>query len=275
MSLAIQWGYTPVGYSNQLPVSQGFIYFDAVTAYRKTLSGSVTKNPIDSGGNISDHFTRENPVITISAVISGVDISVNGISIFDENGNTPQNTRERRDPVRVNSDDKSLLTLLPDSIGQFFTPQKPEVVLAAQPVDTLNQIQEVLESLFSQDEAQLVTLFEYFGNNLTKKPLQNLVMTSLVFNEDANTGEGLHCDITLERISFVSLKKTQIPKGIQSQLVAADLAKRAESQNSKGKVDSTPQDGIPPNLRKQEKVKSVAADITDGVVSKLERVSTR
>jgi len=51
MSIAIQWGYTDAN-AAILPLTQGFIYFDAVTAFTKQLSGTVSKNPIDGGGNI-------------------------------------------------------------------------------------------------------------------------------------------------------------------------------------------------------------------------------
>ena len=240
MTLAIQWGYGPTSYKGREPLSQGFIYFDAVTAYRKSYSGSVSKHPIDRGGLISDHFTIENPVITMSAVISAVDISIGGVNIKDMNGNTPTNRKQYIESVKVNSDDKSLVNYLPNVAGQFFTPMKPGVVLAPQPTNVLQQIQELLESLFTEKETELVTLYEYEKSQLKKSPTENLVMTSLVFNETPESGEGLFCEITLEQVTFVNTRKANVPEGISSALVAEELDKKAATLENEGKQDSTP-----------------------------------
>lgn len=239
MTLAIQWGYPPYDDVNSLPLTQGFIYFDAVTAYKRSYTGSVSKNPIDGGGLISDHFTRENPVITISAVISSVDISIKGINIFDLDGNSPNNTRWWKDSVKVNSNDKSLTNFLPDVVGQFFTPTKPQIVLASQPVDTLEQVRDLLTSLFDRNKVELVKLYEYENSQLLKAPLGNLVLTSLSFNETPESGEGLYCELTLEQITFVSTRTAQVPSGIREALLAQDLQKKGTTLENEGKKDST------------------------------------
>ena len=247
MSLAIQWGY-----DNAEVGSLGFIYLDSVQTLKESYTGSVSKHPIDGGGNITDHFTKENPTVSISAVISGVDISVGLIDMQDYNGYSPTNVRNAPDSVKVNSTDKSLVSLLPASIGQFFTPQKPKVVLAAQPADTLRAIRDNLKELFTQNKIQLVKLYEYQGATLRHKPLENLVCTALVFNEDVNSGEGLYCDITLEQITFASYKKTTIPNNIRLAGISS------EATSDKGKVDSTPNTGAPPLLKKPEVKESLA-----------------
>lgn len=235
MSLAIQWGYYDD--PDNPPLTQGFIYFDAVTAYKRSFTGSVSKHPIDGGGLISDHFTRDNPVITLSAVISAVDISIKGTRISDLDGNTPINLRQFTDPVQIDTD--NLVRFLPNVVGQFFTPKKPDVILASQPVDTLEQIQELLQSLFLENQVELVSLYEYENNNLRRAPKTNLVMTSLTFNEDPESGEGLFCDITIEQVSFVNTRATQVDQEVREALVTANLAKKAEGLETKGKQDST------------------------------------
>lgn len=250
MSLAIQWGYYDS--DTNPPVTEGFLYFSAVSSYKQSYTGSVSKHPIDGGGNITDHFTKENPIITISAVLSGVDISTKYKAIVDNNGNTPTNLKNAPDSVKVNSTDKSLVSLLPASIGQFFTPQKPKVVLAAQSVDTLDEIKNNLTELFNNNKIELVKLFEYQGNNLRNKPIENLVITSLVFSEDVNSGQGLYFDITLEQITFASYKKTPIPNNIKLSGVTS------EGTADKGKIDSTPNTGPPPLLKRPEVKESLA-----------------
>lgn len=260
MTLALQWGYRTGSTDEAEPLTQGFLYMSCITSYKQSYTGAVSKQPIDGGGNISDHFTRENPVITLGVVISAVDISISGINITDVDGNTPTNIRSRVTPAKVNSDSNSLIKFLPNTVGQFFTPQKPSVVLASQSVDTTEQIRDLLKSLFNENAIELVTLYEYQGNNLKNSPTKNLVMTSLSFNEDSNTGEGIFADITLEQVTFVQLKKSTIPKNI-----ADLLKKKGESTDNKGKVDSTPQDGLPDYLKRKKPVTSIAADLEDGV----------
>jgi hypothetical protein len=250
MSIALQWGYFGVGETGSEPPStQGFLYFDAVTVLKKTFTGQVSKNPIDGGGNISDHFTRDNPIITFSGIISGVDISVNNrVGLEDPDGSTPTNLKPVTDALRINHDSNSLFNLIPSPIGQFFKPTSPSIVIATQSTETLKSIQSNLESLFNKDEVQLVTLYEYYQNSLKREPVKNLVMTSLVFTDSPDTGEALQCDITLEQISFAKSRRTKLSKDIQDALVAQNLKNKATSTENLGKQDSTVKEGVPPKV---------------------------
>lgn len=241
MSLSIQWGDSSIQ-------DGGFIYCDAVQVYTQNYSGSVTKHPIDAGGNVTDHFIKNNPIFTIGAVITGVDISTGTYLIQDLDGNSPYNSNEAPNAVSVNSTDQSVLKkFIPDSIGQFLSDDQPEVVVDSRRTDLLEQIRQALVDLTSgvvfnektgqfDPNIQLVRLFEY-DNTLLRKVINNLVMTKITFKEDANTGYGLYCDITFEQVTFAFLKKTVIPKDVQDA-----LKKKASSKASKGKQDSTPQD---------------------------------
>lgn len=241
MSLAIEWGDS----SQQ---DGGLIYLDAVTAYTQSNTGKVTSHPVDGGSYISDHFVRDNKKVSISAVITGIDISTGTYLIQDLDGNAPFNSNEPPTPVSVNSTDQSVLQkFLPDSIGQFLQDTTPEVVIDSRRADLLEQIREAMISLMSgtkyndktgqfDPEIQLVRLFEYDGT-LLRKITNNLVMTSLVFKEDTNSGYALYCDMTFEQVTFAFLKRTAIPKD-----VVDSLKKKSAAKSNKGKQDSTPQD---------------------------------
>lgn len=241
MSLAIEWGDSSIQ-------DGGFIYCDAVTSYTQNYSGSVTKHPIDSGGMVTDHYIKNNPIFTIGAVITGVDISTGTYLIQDLDGNAPYNSSEAPNAVSVNSTDQSVLKkFIPDSIGQFLSDSTPEVVIDSRRADLIEQIRQALIDLTAgvifndktgqfDPSIQLVRLFEY-DNTLLRKVINNLVMTKITFKEDANTGYGLYCDITFEQVTFAFLKKTVIPKDVQD-----SLKKKASPKASKGKQDSTPQD---------------------------------
>ena len=115
MSLAISWGDSSIQ-------DGGLIYCDAVTSYTQNYSGQVSKHPIDSGGLVTDHYIKSNPIFTIGAVITGVDISTGTYLIQDLDGNSPYNSNQAPNAVSVNSTDQSVLKkFIPDSIGQFLS----------------------------------------------------------------------------------------------------------------------------------------------------------
>jgi hypothetical protein len=232
MSLAIKWGYD----SYDSP-TQGFIYFDAVTSFSESNSGSVSSHPIDGGGTISDHFTRDNAKFTFSGVISGVDISYHARLVEDDIGNEPPDSTDTPSAVVINSKKNPLLKFIPDAVGQFFTPSKPSINTLVQAPETLEKIREDLRNGFSDPSP--VQLFIYDLGNLRTKPIDNLIMTSITFKEDPESGDALYCDVNLEQVTFVYTYKTQIPLNIQKALVAQDIKDKADATADKGAQDST------------------------------------
>ena len=241
MTIGIRWG------EDLTDDLGGFIYLDAVTAYTQNFKGQVTKHPIANGGNVSDHFIRDNPVITLSGVITGVDISTGVYLVQSFDGVEPVNTFPAPSAVSVNSTDQSVLQkFIPDSIGQFLGNATPNVVVDARRADLLDQIKQALTSLATGDaynsntgqytpSIQLVRLYEFDKANV-KKIINRLVITNVTFKEDANSGYALYCDITFEQVTFANLKKTTIPKDVVN-----SLKKKGAVKADKGKQDSTPQ----------------------------------
>lgn len=239
MSFALRWDDETGG---------GFIYLDAVTAYSQSYRGKATAHPIDAGGNITDHFIKNNPAFRLSAVISGVDISTGIFMIEDLQGNSPYNAIPAPSAVSVNSTDQSVLQkLIPDSIGQFLSDQTPEILIDERRTDLTRQIQDALISLTSgqivnQETGQylpqikILELYEYDNIKLTKV-INRLVMTEVTFREAPESGFALFCDFSFEQVTFTTLKKTTIP-----QEVTKPLSKKASPKNSKGRQDSTPKD---------------------------------
>jgi len=191
-------------------------------------------------------------IITVSAVISGADISTNTYLIQDLEGNVPFNSSVAPSAVSVNSTDQSVLKkFLPDSIGQFLSDSTPEVVMDGAREDLLEQVRGSLEQLNSgivfnektgqfDPNIQLVQLYEYDGS-LLRKVINNLVVTNLNFKEDPSSGYALYFDMTFEQVTFAFLKKTTVPKDITN-----SLKKKAAAPSTKGKVDSTPDAGNAP-----------------------------
>lgn len=242
MTLALRW--TPTDAENE---ASGFIYFDAVTSFSEQHRGQVTKHPVDGGGRITDHFIKENSVYNISAVMSAVDVSDATFIIMDLDGVAPYNVDMVTEPVYIMQSNglfDKVKSFIPNSIGQFIPNTEPEVVMQEERLDYLPYLKRVLQNLvtgrvYNQDtrqydsNIQVVSLYEYDELKLTNI-VRDLVVTSISIREDINTGYGLFCDLTLEKVDFVTLQKTQIPENIRSELQG-----KASGKVSKGKQDST------------------------------------
>lgn len=265
MSFAIKWGDNT---TENDPYS-GMLYFDAVTVYTQNYTGQVSKHPVDGGSPITDHFIKQNPVFTISGVFSTDDISTNSYLITDLSGKYPSNTRKSPDPVIISSTDLSVLgKLIPDSLGQFLPDQNPSASIDLPRTDLTDQIREMLiqrlegvkynEKTQQYDSfIQLVELYEYNGTFLSGV-IPRLVITNLVFREDANSGNALYCDMTFEQVTFAYLKKTTIPKD-----VATSIKGKSGSKENKGKQDSTKKDVLSPPVNEKGPDKDKMGDIAE------------
>lgn len=243
MSLAIKFGDIDDPSS-----TSGFVYMDAATQYSRDFKGSVTSHPIGSGGKISDHFIRDNPVYSFTAVISGADISIGREFIVGESGDVPMNVFPDIPEVKIKGTENNLLSLLPDSVSQFFVDAEASVSVSnTRRRDTLVRIRSLLESLFDKDGLSLITLYEYKNNKLDRF-IDPLVMTSLSFKEDPDSGLALYISVTLEKILFTSLKTTTLTKkdvaSLNSKNVASDLKPAAAPLDNKGAKNSTIPDSI-------------------------------
>lgn len=245
MTMGIKWGADD-------PENQGLIYLDAVTAYSESHSGKVTSHPVDTGSVITDHYTRDNPKFSISAVITGVDISNNSYLITDGQGNYPFNTSISPTAVSVNSTDNSVLNkFIPGSTNQFFSSSSPDVVMDGERTDLLDQIKFFLIDLMSgvklnpvtnqfDSNVQIVELYQFEGTLLIDIVF-DLVMTNITFEERPDTGRALYCNISLEQVNFVSLQKTTIPV-----TVTPTLSKKVAKKKTETKCNSTVKDSKNP-----------------------------
>lgn len=233
----------------------GFIYLDAVLTWNRNFTGQVSKHPIDGGASLTDAYINNNPVFSLSAVISGSDISLTPAFTVDENGTQPFNTRPAPSEVEVRSTDASTLTkFIPNVISQFIPDLLPEIVMDDFRSNSIEEVQDILINLqsgegYSQLTGQFetairpVTLYETDGflsliKKLPSDETKALVITSVSFREDTESGYCLYADITLEQIRFANLKKVQLPPD----LVQPVVKKKVTSKKSLGKCDSTQKD---------------------------------
>ena len=239
----MRWGDT-----NNPEEPSGYIYLDAVTNYSQDYRGQVTKHPVDAGASITDHFIKENPVFTISGVISGTDLSHIPWQLLDENQQRPLNAQEQPEPISINLQGSKLLQYLPATIGQFLGTSKPKVeFFGNQRTDLSNEVvvKDVLKGILkglkynpktdrSESHIQLVELYEFDGINI-RDIIYDLVITSFRIDENPDTGDALFLNLTLEQVTFALLEKTEIPKD-----VADAVKKKSEPVKKKSNANSTP-----------------------------------
>ena len=234
-----------------------FIYFDAITSYTEDHRGTVTKHPVDSGGNITDHFINENPTYRFSAVLTGTDISSSAIRLKDAAGNTPINAMDQPTSISIKSSGSKLLQFLPGSVSQFLPTSMPEVVLDMDSIKTDRVYEEATKYFLTEliqgayyntttsdreKRIKLVSLYQFdiYGNVLDI--VQNLVMTGLTVNETPESGDALFVDITLEQVEFAKLKRESLPEDVKK-----ELKPKVSTKKAKGKQDSTVKSCNDPN----------------------------
>lgn len=244
MTLALKYG--PEDINSEDPIEQGFIYFDSIQAYSKTIRGQVTKHSVAGGKLITDNFTRDNPTFGFTGVISVADLANNTL-IRDVSGNIPNNFNEQMSEVIVIENTSKLRNFLPSSISQFLPDQTPQVSMAGTVLrnDYKDFVTQVLERLMSGEKYDQVSgkiktyirpvkLYEFLGAALTKV-IPDLVLTSVDIREDVDTGDCLIVTLEFEQVRFVKLRTSAIPSDVASALKNMSAAK-----SNKGNVTSAP-----------------------------------
>ena len=245
MSLAIKWGNF-----EDIDSFSGMIYLDATTSYSQEYKGQVTKHPIDAPASVVDHYYKENPIFNISGVVSGVDLSSIPSSLRSDDGMFASNSRSQPFSVYFEEKGKDLLQYLPGSISQFLGKKSERPIVDLSPRTDFNSeiiARDFLKAVMEpfrynprtgkfESYIQLVSLYEFDGTNITNIT-NDLVITSLRFREDVQSGDALWMDVTLEQVQFAFLREAIIPKD-----VIKALKKKSEDKKNKGKVSSTSKD---------------------------------
>lgn len=248
MTLALKYG--PEDVNSDDPIEQGFIYFDAIQSYTKTIRGQVTKHPIAGGKVITDNFTRDNPTFGFTGIISVADLANNTL-IRDVSGNLPNNFNEQMSEVIVIENTSKLLNFLPSSLSQFLPDQTPQVSLAGTVLrnDYKDFVTQVLERLMSGEKLDVqsgkiktyirpVKLYEFIGAALSKV-IPDVVLTSVDIREDVDTGDCLIVNLEFEQVKFVKLRTAAIPSDVVKALKPKAAAKAKKGNVTTNKTDVT------------------------------------
>lgn len=250
MSIAIRIGRR--GQKNS-----ALFYVNAVTRYEQSYRSQVSKYPLDSGVSISDHTVNENPVFTLSGIISPSDISVRGssISVFDGGLDTPLNV-DRNFSNSANAYVEELLSglkqYLPDVAEQFLSSTNSDVRGGTLAADKSTEILSKVRTLFTsliynkanrsyRNSVVFCTLYEIGDYGSLRNSHRNLVLTDFKGSYDTEHGTALLVEMTFEQVRVVNIQQTEVPSSVSAN-ISNEVALQASETKDKGVDQSTAKD---------------------------------
>ncbi|WP_430316933.1 phage baseplate protein [Pseudomonas sp. p1(2021b)] len=239
------------------------LYFDAITALKEISSSSVTSQPVASGSRVTDHVIRDNFRLSISAVLSDADFNLqrpvldttgNVKSVASgagEFGNSPTYSRGVAKQFENNTPVASTVTIsergsggfakyLPETLSQYTGSDIPTVIVHQQSkVRTATAVRDTLQLMADTSER---FSFAEVNNNIITRAWPDCVFTSLVFAQDADTGEGVFPEMEIEKVQVVDTQKVQVAlrgnsKGKQSPVSVNKRTTKKGDDPEKGPTD--------------------------------------
>ncbi|MEL3799231.1 phage baseplate protein [Pseudomonas aeruginosa] len=230
------------------------VYFDAVLNWNRSSQSQVTQFPTEAGSVIADHVVNQNRKCTLNGVISDADFNLTRpaftASDLQQNGITPKpfvNNSPVGDTIRITpGTDSSWSQFLPETLAQWTDSDRPQVEVQSRVYARLaREIAEDIQAL--QRNREQVTILDFSTAGLIQQVHKGLIITSLEFPENAETGDGVYLNITFEQIQVTATVLEETPRNV-AEAVKNQTAKRKElgSKNAKGErtVDS---EGLDPN----------------------------
>lgn len=214
------------------------IWFDAITSYNTKYSATVTKHPVATGGNISDHTTTDNVVLQIDGIFSDADFNLSRqlVEVKAVDGTPVSKNKQFTNnsvtvfPVEITAK-SSINRLLPEVIAQFTKDSIPQVYVTPQEKakTALDVKRNLVEMWKKREEFQVLDIMD----NFVIDQFSPCVFTNLSFKEDENTGEGVFPSMTIEQVVYTDLQLIKfkiVNKGRKTGAVgkAADIVPKIE-----------------------------------------------
>lgn len=216
------------------------IWIDAVVQFNRAFQSSVTKHPIETGAFVSDHTIIENPVLTVSGVISDVDFN-NQRPVISETDKMAKGWKTKQfennvpvpdDNVMISADNNVFKKYLPESVSQFFPEQAAGVVVGTvtRPKTAESLESDLIEIRTMKEEIDIV---EFEGDRI-KKIWSSCVMINLMFEENPESGDALWPTMTFEQVTYAKSVNVKIP-----QKVKPEVKNKAAPTTGKGSQSTT------------------------------------
>lgn len=211
------------------PASE-WVYLDNVTNYTDRQTKRLTSNPIENKTVVSDHAIKEMRAFNISGSISPWDFHLAGgvnRSLSDGNVGVLQ-----VGSIKVANTISDYLPSTITQYGTFDNDVKKAVIATLTPSVTreayLNSVCTRLQSLFDTDGLIDVYFSDYNGQG--ELLISGVVMTSIVFSEDLNTGDSRRVDMSYKKPIIAYVRTEDVP---------AELADELAELKSEGGVNGT------------------------------------
>lgn len=194
---------------------QNVISFSTVSEYSKTMSATVTTNPVENGTYISDGVIVELPTFDLSAIITSYDIFDDSREITwdGEKFSSSTNNAEYKEPV-----EKVLESLLLES--EVFT---------------------LLVSKENDRSSNLTTKHE----NLLKSKYQefnNCVITNYTISDTAGTNDVFFVKLTIKQLNIAFVRKDQLSVSEQRPTLQEIQQKQTTVGSSSSTTDTSSTD---------------------------------
>lgn len=229
--------------------NSALFYINAVTRYDQSYRAQVSKYPLDSGVSISDHTVNENPVFTVSGIISPSDISFRAASavVFDRGLDSPMNV-DRNFPEKANSYVEDLLAglkkYIPDVATQFLGTTSSEPKGGELPPDKTLDILSKIKTLFTsliynkanrsyRNSVVFCTLYEIWDYGTLRNSHRNLVLTDFKGSYDVENGTALLVEMTFEQVRVANIQQTEVPTNVSAN-ISQETALRIQEIEDKG-----------------------------------------
>ncbi|AGR88972.1 hypothetical protein 18_00068 [Pseudomonas phage Epa18] len=216
--------------------SGDIIWFDAILNLNISRANQVTQHVVESGASVTDHVIAQNQKMTLSGVVSDADFNLDRpvITAADAQafGITPKpfvnSTPVTSGPIITPGADTAWTNFLPETVNQFLDLDRPTVVVPAAPKEKgANLIREELDRI-TRDRERIVLLD--FEGSAVRTIFQNVVITSISFKEDPQSGESLYVDLAFEVIRTTTFQTAAIPKKVSD-----SIKNKASEKQAKGK----------------------------------------
>jgi len=179
------------------------LWFDAIIDVTEDYTATVSKHPLSTGSFVSDHTTVDNKKFNIRGILSDADFNLDRPTDEGWHSVTDKqytNNTATVTPVVIKSEGAKWRSFLPEVVSQFTASTIPTVTVTPQSkVKPAHAVRLDLVSILENREA--FALVEY-NTNLVSRSWENVVMTSLSFAEDPETGEGLFPVMQMEQVTY-------------------------------------------------------------------------
>lgn len=217
-------------------------WFDAVISKNESYSSKLTHFAIEDGSKITDHKINENLKLSFNTVLTDYDFLTNRPVLptgYDSKSPMNGNNKDGK-VVEIASTKPNALFQLSEVSKLFETNVIPAVKLQNVNNRDSRSIKNLLIKIYN-DGVDFTVLG--FTNGILTDTFKNCVLTDLAFPEDANTGDAIDCNLTIEQVRRAYLTRKSVQIKIDNKKVTPKKVKKGVKNAASPKEKATNSNG--------------------------------